>query len=262
MAKLKTTKLATEKVEETPTTAVALPVDAQDDVLAQYAEPKLPEQRPETSGGSGPWVSCLEDKSGNKEAALGAGVALGQFYLNEGGGITPLPTLEYHLVDHAKFYTVMNQQGKIVEVADNDDGDADEHYVTLLLVKLGDRYIPTRSEFRKSKSPAVKNAIAALYDAASDGGKAWGAKGDAHKATLSVPLPFARFIATAGTRKGVVKSGKMAGSQYFAGTCTVRPTTLAEIRSFITVASTADFKAALRAAKESFNARVAELEAM
>lgn len=226
-----------------PTTAVAR--------YQSTAPAMLPDVKPNNSGS---YIACYDkddDKSADELDA--AGIPLGELYLRLEGAATRVNPLQFHLLDARMFFTWMNPAGELAKVAAAEREGLDEHFVTLLLVRVGDKLVPSCSTFRKTKSGIAKTAVAALK-AAHD--PSWGDKSELHKVTMRVPEPWGRFIVTATTRKQV---GKGSGMPYYAGRATVKPVGLDDIARYSAAFQDAEFLEAFEAACEAFKERVAFL---
>lgn len=222
--------------------------------LARFMAPIV--DVPVTVGGGGPYVAIAEEKSGNIADLIRVGINAGDVYLNMDGNTVKLQPFEYHLLAAKKFYTKMDNSGKIVRQSVGEQEGLDEHLVCLMLVKLGDDLIPTRSDFRKTKMGVVAKAVTASAQAASPD---WATLSDTHRATMTCQFPFGRFIATGSTRAQTVKNGPNAGMKYFAGRCAIRPSSAEELQRLADCFADPEFVENLESATASFDARVAEL---
>lgn len=207
------------------------------------------------------YVGQLQENTGAKAQILAAGGKVGDFYLNDRGSITPLgdrPTLFFIYPGFIKGYmTQMDEAGKIVAAVPDPKAGLPkpwaEHFVTVVLVKVGGELVPAKGDFRKAAQKVAANALAGIRAAASPD---FAGKSDAHRVAAQFEQPWGRVVADVVTGRRVGGNGKA----YFAAESAVRPTTIAEQQLLRSLLGDADFNAKFDVARKSFEDRVAIIE--
>lgn len=125
-----------------------------------------------------------------------------------------------------------------------------EHYIVLMLVKVGSELIPIKGDFRGPKSQGLKTAINATKAASEP---QWINKTEAHKITAAFPKPFGRVFHTMTTHREVSKSS---GDEYHPTSCNSRPSTVSEMEMLVSHFGNPEWLAKVEDAKSNYDMRV------
>lgn len=211
-------------------------------------------------GGSGPYVAFASSRSPSWPSLQAAGIAEGDPYVAADGQYHEAAPLRFFLVSAAPtYYTKRNTAGNLVaakreQVYVGDKPQYEEHYLTLVIVDLGDRMVPAKAEFIGTKSGAVVPALRAVKQAATP---EWAGLSATHKLTAAFSVPFGRVSCIATTAP---RTSKSSGNRYFAGVGSAGPATLDQMQRLNAAFADPTFQALAGAAKESFLDRRALLE--
>lgn len=199
------------------------------------------------------YIGQLQDRSGCKAQALASGCQLGDFYLSDKGGVTPLRPFRFFLLTAAAFQSEMSATGDVV-FATRDltarRANTHEHYVTVVLADVNGTWFPAKADFRKAQQQVAAAAIGAVRAAADPD---FPKQSDAHKIASVFPQPFGRVVTTVSIEKRVSKSS---GQPYYACSGSVAPATLSEIESLAEAFKDPGFLELLDDAKKNFDDRV------
>lgn len=180
------------------------------------------------------YIAVLESLSKNLDQLMAAGVKLGNFYAVKKGQIIPLPTVNYFLMTGRSYLTHYRGSemellycSKDVREENPDPKNRSAHYVALLLVELGDTFIPIRGDFRATKTNGIELAFRALEAASKP---EWGRVSEAHKVTMAFRKPFGRVYHTMTTKLTV---GKVSGNKFYVTQGSSVPAKLGQMQRLI-----------------------------
>lgn len=180
-------------------------------------------------------------------------------YYKDAEGYKKLEPFRFYLFDHRLHWVKRDQAGELIAVqkADNPPkkfGELSENVEAVLIVQVGDKFVPVTCAFRGANSKMIAPATKELAACKTP---AWGDKTPDHKVALGIPVPNFRFIVTA--MPGTALSGK--GVRYATGAALCRPASAADIKMLSESADDPLFASRLEQAKDFFAKRVSELDA-
>jgi hypothetical protein len=229
--------------EAAPTAALAIPSWAS-------TAPAIPEDSFRAPGG--PYVGQLQPNTGKRPALVAAGCADGDFYLDEGGTVTPLKQFRFWLLQAAAFRTVQSATGDVVSASRDmsDKSKGDEHIVTLIVVDAGGRLVPAKADFRRAQWQAASAAIEGVRQATS---VEFPKMSDAARVAAQFPAPFGRVTTTVSVQK---KVSRTSGKSYFVCSGTTAPTSVTDMQRLADALKSDAFITSAEAAQKSYAARV------
>jgi hypothetical protein len=242
---LTTAAVATPTAEK-PQSALAVPAWAS----APLAVPDEPLKGPRAA-----FVGVLQGDTGKRQALQAAGCADGDFYVDDGGAITPLKPLKFWLLQAQPFRTKMAASGDIVAASldFHDKSAGDEHVVTLVIVDTGKALVPAKADFRRSQWQVGNDAINGVRRAASPD---FPNESDAAKVAAQFPAPFGRIVITASTQR---KIGRQSGKPYYEATGVATPASVTDLQRLADAMQDPDFLARVSEAEGSYKYRVEQI---
>lgn len=212
------------------------------------------------SSSSVPYVGWSPMKGDKMSDFKALGIAPGEPYLSRDGGVEHLDPFRFLLLDAFQCWASTDSSYNTLSVVTSKPtGRTDPHkelIETLILVVLDDEIVPALATFRGPKSTAAKTAIDTLKAASQ---AEWGKRSDAHKATMKLPYPFARFASTVSLRR---RTSKSTGEHYVEAKATTAPTDGSLISLMGDTFSNPDFDAALTSVKTVFESKVGDLKGL
>ena len=188
---------------------------------------------------------------------FGTAVQEGDMFLFETSSVIALPALKCSLFHYVQYWALTNAAGEVREVSFNEAPHPfNENIDAVVLVYLEDRCVPANVNFRTTKCPAavtMSKALAECHD------PAWAERSPAHRETLSIQAPWARFhsiITLAPTR-----IGKQSGRPYRTTQCAIAPTGVVEARLLDAFQRDENSMKALDDVALRFQSRMAEMQA-
>ena len=210
----------------------------------------------------GAYVGCAHPRANNWETLQQAKIAEGDFYIDGCGELRKCMPLAYWVMQVSRFGTAMSPAGDVVNATENQDIIANpgqlknagmqEHYVTLVLVNLGDRIVPAKADFRGTRADGGKVPVAELRKVAEPN---WPQSSDAARVAAAFPHPFGRVYFSATTVKGVVKGGPNKGLPYHAARITAVPTPVGELDKLTKAIQSPGFAELVNQAWQNYSAR-------
>lgn len=208
---------------------------------------------------TGTYFGYADPASAKWPLMVASGMSHGDMFVNVGGEYHKLDPCEYFILQGYSCRTEMvGKMGKIVyvseDVADESNDKAQAHYICILAVRLGEKLIPCKGDFRGTKAGGVESAINAM-DSAAD--PSWGKLSDAHRVTLSFPQPFGRVYSEMSTS---YKIAKTSGNEMYVANCIARPATVSQMQLLIDHLQDDDFNADLKKVYAGYTNRVLQLQ--
>jgi hypothetical protein len=200
-----------------PSTAVAIPAWAQ-------TSPAIPEQS--LKGPSAPFIGQLQENTGKRQQLQAAGVQVGDFYIDDGGAVTPLRPLRFWLLQATPFRSRMDAAGNVIQASRDfhDKAAGDEHIVTLIVVDAGGRLVPCKADFRKAAWQVANDALNGVKRATSP---EFPKESDAARVAAQFPAPFGRVTITASVGS---KVSRTSGKKYYPASAVATPTTVTDLK--------------------------------
>jgi hypothetical protein len=180
----------------------------------------------------------------------------GDMYFHKDGVPTAVPTWRGMLLTYRQYWAKTNAAGEVLKTSFKETPEvAKEHVESVVLVLFDDRIEVANFQVRTTKCPILKGLSDALAEAQTP---EWAEKSPAHKETLVVAQPFARFYGT--VTLGPTRTGKGSGMPYRPGRVDITPTGPAEWRLLKAFQEDPKAQEQLDKAAASFQKRVAEIE--
>lgn len=207
-------------------------------------------------GGYIGFASTQSNKWNEQQAAK---LADGDPYLYHDKTYIPANPLEFFLLAGTAFQTLMvGREGKFQWASRDMEEEGprmgsnrpEPHYVCVCIVRVQDRLIPIKGDFRGTKSGGCEGAIRAVEAAATP---EWLKLTDAHRVTSAFPQAFGRVFHSCTTKYQVSKTS---GNPYYRANVTSLPATFTQMQELLNAMGDEAFIAELDECKKNYDARV------
>lgn len=216
----------------------------------------------------GAYVAAAHPRANNWPTLQSAGIAEGDWYFDGCGELRKCMPLKYWLFAVTAFGSNLDPTGNVLNATEKPELIANpaqlkaaglqEHFVSVILVNLGDKILPAKCDFRGTKADGAKVPVAELRKASDPN---WPSSSDAAKVAAQFPHPFGRVYFTANTVKGVVKGGTNKGLPYHAARVTGLPTPVGDMEKLLSAMQEVGFTDLMNQAWANYENRCQQIRA-
>lgn len=226
---------------------------------SMWQELETTEHEDTSSEGGTPYISFYSAKSKPhvSDPLKAAGVPTDSYYLENSGVKTGLLPFRYLLLDSAKFFTKVDNNGQPIAASKEEKDGYSEHGIAAIIVLLGDTFVPATAQFRGGQYRGLL-AARKMQELARKDPAAFAAQGESWKVALAAnPPPPIRFIATA---SGQLTKSSGSGFDFIKGQGTANPPKIDDIIRFSKAAENPDLVNRIGAVLAAFRRRKQSIE--